>query len=248
MHRRVLIAAYAALLMVPALAGAQQQMMGRVDDPSWLPRVRVTPFVGYLTGIERQEEWYGPDDQAVIQMQIDGGPAVGVNLDSRLFRNWGASGAFSYAKRGRTMFGNAATGEQVVIDGSHLLTARLGPAYYVGEDVSGMALHRLNAAAFAGAVLMVDMPGSEYATAEFVDDGLHFGMAFGINAEMPFASDRFAVQLGIEDNVMWWDESQQTSLAFAYFDRPNARLIQYETVVDVSHTWLLRAGLSFRFR
>jgi len=250
MNRRSLIAAFAALLAFPS--PASPQVMKLMDDPTWMPKIRITPFIGYLTAVDRTEEWAFSNatqqGSVLAEMQLAGGKAVGVNADVSLRGPFGVSAGLAFASRDESVFGVSSAGDVLRVDGNNVFSARLGGGLVLREGEGDLTLRRLNASVFAGGVVMHERPKNNLSTADFVDAATSFGLNFGLSAELPFHEDRLALQLGAEDNVMWWSDNQSEMIAMQYFiEKQNA---PRETAVSIgsSQTWLLRAGLSMRFR
>lgn len=244
MHRCVRAMALTALF-IPAAAAAQLQPL---QEDIAGPQFRITPFVGHLTAFERIEEWRytgGADPSAVsVAHEVAGGTALGVNVDVPINARFGVTAAGAYAARDASILA-LNTGEMFQIDGNNVFLARLGAVLHLREDPSDFVLRRLAASVFAGAAVMHERPRNSLGTADFAANGTHFGANLGVNAEIPFAADRFALQLGIEDNMMWWRDTQVLSIASEYFGSPAA-----ETIVsaDMTHSWLVRAGITMRLR
>lgn len=249
MTRRVLTAAFAVLILAPAPGSGQ--MMPELDATTSRARVRISPFVGYLPGVERSESWLYSNGaertSAEVETELGSAVAAGLNLEYRLSPKFGVTALGAYGSRDETVFTVTETGDAVLVDGSRVFIGRLGGAFYLHEAVDELTVRRLDASVFAGAVVMHDRPRNDVGTQEFLDNGTHFGANVGLNAEIPFGSDRFALQVGIEDNVMFWREGPLARLAWEYFNRPGTSSAQTTASADVSHVWLLRAGLSFRF-
>ena len=72
----------------------------------------------------------------------------------------------------------------------------------------------------------------------------HFGLNFGATGELPFAHDRLAFQLGIEDYLTFWNETQLQRLPDWLRDAPAGNGTAVEA--DATSQWLLRAGFTFR--
>ena len=248
MHRRMLAAVFAAALVLPASAAAQR---GPGDDEVVLIRgMRISPFVGFLTAFSRTEEWAFEegDASAFAQSEVDvaGGTAFGAQFEAPLQGRFGWQAAAGYARRGDTDF-LVDAGDAFRVDGNHVIFLRGGAALHLHEEDSELVLRRLNASLFGGGVVMHERPRNNLGSAEFLENGTHLGLNVGLNAEIPFGAERFAVQLGIEDNMMWWDESQLRSLAYAYFGSPGSTVESTRASADVAHTWLMRVGIQFRF-
>jgi hypothetical protein len=251
MTRRVLIAALAAALVLPASAAAQLfPGAGPAGLDAWGPRYRITPFIANLTSIDRLEEWTFQDDNNFVYMQSDvsigRGTGFGLHLEAPVRGSFGVSAAAGYARRGETLFTVLETGDMRRVDGMNVLFARVGPSYHMLGEQSEIVLRRLAASAFAGAVVMHERPRNRLGTGDLLSNATHFGLNLGVSGELPFAEDRYAVQLGIENNMMFWNESALAALPFEYFGRPGTARSQTTLRTSMSHAWLLRAGLSMR--
>jgi hypothetical protein len=246
MNRRVLLAALAVALVLPGPAAAQVVPMA--DEPFWNARLRVTPFLGYMTSFTRAEEWThtGTTPQfAQIDTEVAGGGVVGLNFDVPVASRVGLTGMAAYASRNETLFRVLETDDIYRIDGSNFLIGRLGAALHLREAVSELVLRRLGASVWAGAVVMHERPRNSLSTGGFLENATHFGANFGFSGELPFANDRMALQIAAEDNLMWWSDSN--ALAYEFFGRPGT---PEETTVstDMTHAWLFRLGVSFRMQ
>jgi hypothetical protein len=241
MTRRVLIAALAASIILPGTAAAQ---LAPGDYPA--PRYRITPFVGYMTSIDRAEEWRFHSDGTTIYQTADvgvgGGETVGVQVETPLIGSFGLSAAAGFASRGRTTFAIQPTGDTRFMDGSNLIFARVGPVYHMPSEQSDFVLRRLGASAFGGIVVMHERGRG---AGDFMGNGTHLGLNLGVQAELPFSRDRFAAQLGIENNMMFWNRTYLARLPYEYTGRPG-QPAQTTVSTSMSHAWLLRAGLSYR--
>jgi hypothetical protein len=245
----MLVAVFAATLVVPAAAAAQYP--SSQDDVVLISGLRVSPFAGYLTRFTREEEWYFQEGAASSFVQADvsvaGGTAFGLQLEGPIGGRFGFAAAAAYGSRGDTDFSIRQTGDAFLIDGNHVFMGRLGVALHLHEDVSELMLRQLNASLFAGGVVMHERPRTRLVTDDALANGTHFGLNLGVNAEAPFANNRFAIQLGVEDNMMWWSKAPLRALASEYFGRPGASDDNTSVTAALSHVWLLRAGLQFRF-
>jgi hypothetical protein len=247
MRWRLIAAGFAATFALPTSALAQP-VPGSGDTGIGL---RVTPFVGYLTGFTRSEEWNysGPGGPVYLQSRarIAGGGAGGLIVEAPLRGNFGVTAAVGYGSRSNTRFDVVQNEDAFMVDGHSVVFGRIGAAYRMPEDVSGFVLRRLGASVHAGVVAMHERPRNQLGPDDALDNATHFGVNLGATGELPFAQDRFALQIGIEDNIMRWDNSSLAGVPYVYLNRPGE---SDETVASasVSHAWLLRIGLSVRVR
>jgi hypothetical protein len=251
MNRRVLAAAFVATLVLPG-AGSSQ-MMTLQDDPTWTPRLRLTPFIGYFTAVQRTDEWFasnGTDTQQMqVAVEVGGGPAVGMAAAMSLAGRWGVSAAAGYGMRDGMIF-EPESGTAFQVDGNNkLFFGRAGVNLWLIERESELTLRRLNASVFAGGVVMHERP-SDAAINDLIGNATHYGVNIGFEGELPFASDRFAIQFGVENNTMWFDETQLGNLAFSFIDDGTGTFTRAQTTAetDLASAWLLRAGISIRLR
>jgi hypothetical protein len=247
MLRRVLAAAVAATFVLPAVAAAQ----ARPTETSIRgPGFRISPFVGYLTGFTRAEEWLyvEAENRAFVQasVRVSGGPAAGVQLDAPLVGRWGLTAAAAYASRGDTDFTVLQTGEAYRVDGHTVLLGRFGLSLHVQEEPTDLVIRRFSASFFAGGTALHEQPRNRLSTGDALTSGTHVGANFGGITEVGLGSGRVALQLGVEDNMMWWREEPLSSLAWAYFGRPGTTRSSTRAHAGVSHTVLVRAGLRLR--
>src|SRR5687768_6885181 len=249
MHRCGFATVLAATLVFPASVAAQA---GPDEEVVLIRGLRVSPFIGFMTAFTRNEEWTFEEGAefmiAESEVDIAGGTAFGVQVEGPLQGRFGLIGAGGYAARGDTEFLAAGPGgsDAFRVDGNHVFFLRGGAALHLNERESELVLRTLNASIFAGGVVMHERPRDRLGS-DFLESGTHLGLNLGLNAEIPFGENRFAVQLGIEDNMMWWDETQLRALAYAYFGSPGTSIENTSASGDVAHTWLMRAGIQFRF-
>jgi hypothetical protein len=248
MHRRVLAAVFAATLVLPGAAAAQFSPLQ--DDARRDHGFRVNPFVGVLTGFTRAERWLYDDGASAGFAQADvrlaNAPIVGLHIETPLYRNLGVTAAAGYASRGETYFTVRQSDERLVTDGAHVIAGRLGVALQLQELVTEMVLRRTTASVHVAGAVMHEVTRNALGVPDASTDGTHFGVNFGATAEVPFAGDRLAVQVGVEDNMMWWRDAPLTNLAWVYFNRPGGTPATTAASATTSHMFLLRAGLRFR--
>jgi hypothetical protein len=251
MQRRVLAAAIA--LLCANTVAANAQLMPLQDDPSWGPRIRVTPFVGYLPSVTREETWIhnsaGTNTFVDTDYRLASGTAIGLNGEIALHGPWSAMAGVMYGSRGSSEFDVISTGEQFQINGSRFLFARAGASLVLREKETELTLRRLSASVFAAPFYMREMPRSQlgFANANVFDPSNHFGLSIGATGELPFAKDRMTLQVGVEDYATLWSEGALRRLPDSFFNDATAGAsTRVET--DVSHQRMIRAGLSYRWR
>lgn len=251
MQRRVLAAAV--LFLCANTAVAHAQLMPLQDDPTWGPRIRVTPFVGFLPSVERPESWVhnsnGTNTFVDVNYTLASGNAVGLTGEVVMKGPWNALVGVMYGSRGTSTFETLNDGAQFAINGSRFLFGRLGASYTLRDHETELTMRRLSATFFAAPFYMREMPRAEvgFASEDVFDTSNHFGLNLGVTGELPFARDRMALQIGVEDYATFFNSGALKRLPAAYFndDTPGATT---KVDTDVAHQWLLRAGLSYRWK
>lgn len=251
MQRRVLAAAIA-LLCANSVA-ARAQLMPLQDDPTWGPRIRVTPYVGYLPAVTRKETWIHNNASGNTfvntQYKLASGNAVGVVGEYGLKGPWSALAGVMFGSRSNSEFDLTSTGEQFQINGSRFLFVRAGGSFALREKESELTLRRLSASVFAAPFFMHEMPRAEvgFAAANVFNGSSHFGLNLGANGEIPFDKDRMTFNFGVEDYATHWSKGALSRLPTSFFN-DNSTGATTTVTTDISHQWLMRAGLSYRWR
>jgi hypothetical protein len=231
---------------------AHAQLLPLQDDPSWGPRLRVTPYVGYMPAITRNETWIHNNGTMNTFLDVDyrlgEGFAAGVNGEVTVHGPWNALVGVMFATRDDNEFFITDSTQTFQINGSRYLFARAGASFRLKERESEMVFRRLSASVYAAPFYMREMPRAQTG---FEDDAVfdasnHFGLSGGIAAELPFARDRLSVQVAVEDFATLWSSDALARLADSFF---NDATVGSATRVDsdISSQWLVRAGLSFRW-
>jgi hypothetical protein len=245
----VLVAAIALICAVPSATNAQ--LMPLQDDPSWGPRLRITPFVGYLPSVTRHERWVHTDGSETTDLRVDynlnSATAIGLNGEVVMRGPWSALAGVMYASRGDSDFALSSGGE-FEINGSRFLFARAGASYALREKETELTMRRLSASVTVAPFYMREMPRSEgVENLEVFDPSNHFGLSVGIAGELPFARDRMSLQLGVEDYATWWSSGALRRLPDSFFSEGASATASTRVDSDVSNVWLIRAGLSYRW-
>lgn len=251
MQRRVLAAAIA--LICVNTAAAHAQTMPLADQPSWGPKFRVTPFAGYLPSVKRHETWIHNSNSTNTfidtEYHLASGNSVGVTGEYSFNSPWSALVGLMYGSRGDSEFDLTSTGEQFSINGSRYLFARAGASLALTEKNTELTLRHLSASVFAAPFYMREMPRSQigFENLAVFDPSHAFGLNLGVNGEYPFAKDKLSLQAGIEDYATWFSSDALSRLPDSFFnDATPGASTRVQT--KVSNMWLLRAGLSYRWR
>jgi hypothetical protein len=253
MQRRVLAAAM--VFLCASSVAASAQLMPLQDDPTWGPRIRVTPYAGYLPAVDRPESWVhnsGPGTQNTfvdVNYHLASGNAFGILGEVTMHGPWNAFAGVMYGSRGESQFDLVDSGEEFQINGSRFIFTRIGASLTLREKQSELTLRRLSASVFAAPFYMREMPRAElgFGGADVFSASNHFGLNLGVSGELPFAQDRMSLQLGVEDYATWFSSDALQRLPDAFFnDNSPGASTRVET--NVAHQWLLRAGLSYRWR
>jgi hypothetical protein len=250
MHWRLIAAMVAAISALPTGTFAQPATGNAAASAG--ARVRITPFIGYLTGFTRTEDWTHESMDGVVFLRSDvaiaGSEAGGLIVEAPLHDGFGVTVAAGYGSRGNTRVDVAQSGDAFIIDGHNVVLGRIAASYRMPEDVSGFVLRRLGASAHVGGTVMHERPRNQLGPDDALQNATHFGANIGITGELPFARDRLALQVGVEDNIMWWNNSALASLPYVYLNRPGESPDQTRVSASAAHTWLVRVGLSLRVR
>jgi hypothetical protein len=246
---RTVIVALAAAALLPAAASAQY---GAVQDgPLWGERIRVTPFAGIAPRVTRNADVRvvvgGLPISGEMESDLGAGPAGGAEVEVQLWKRFSVIGSGLLIARGEAVEMDPATGEYRARAGSDFVVAKLGVAMRLREAVSDLQLRTVTATVFAAPAFIRELPADDALAGESVDATNMLGANFGVNAEIPFAGSRFAVQLGLEDFLVFWNDdvlAERTSAAFARA----GHTVQSTVDAGVSHMPLLRAGVSLRLQ
>ncbi|MEX2283019.1 MAG: hypothetical protein WEE89_11100 [Gemmatimonadota bacterium] len=247
--KRHWLVALAALATVPAIASAQM----RGVDEGWGPKLRATPFLGWSPGFESAGNLAvstggtNPIQGAEYSFDYAPGPITGVNLEARAHGRFSAVGMLAWSSRGRTTSRDD-DGFLFEEPGSDFWIARVGGLMRFRED-SDLQLRRLNAAVFAGPAFLREVPETSiFSSSAFDSARNHWGVSFGAEGELPFANKMFALHAAFEDIVIFWDETSLQQRMDGSIRASFGDLAAAEVDADHSHMFVLRVGLSVRFR
>jgi hypothetical protein len=247
MHRRMFAALFAATFALPGMALAQAPLLPGNEGTSSL---RITPYFGYLVAFTRREEWLHDSDAGVAFLQAEAriakGELGGVTVDVPVGGGFGITAAAGLGSRGDTRVSVMQAEDEFLVDGHDVRFGRVGLSYQLPHQVSDFVQRRLLVTASAAAAAMNERPRSRLGPPDALVEATHYGVSLGLAAELPFAGERLALQIGIEDNILWWDEAALSRLPYVYLYRPGESPDQTRATAGTSHAWLLRAGLTLR--
>ncbi|NJD10598.1 MAG: hypothetical protein FIB01_09250 [Gemmatimonadetes bacterium] len=246
--RRCLQGITALLLWLPAPTRAQT-----VPLPSGAALDRglsITPFIGWATAVTRKESWSYTDGAGAavrdqVEMRLADGLAAGLNIQLPVAGPFSLLVGATYIDRDDADF-SINFGERWIYTGSQSVLARAGLALDLGQATDRMTVRRLRAALFAAPFYMFEKPQAiaNIKDSDLFESARHFGLNIGIIGEVPFARDRVALQLAVDDYLTFWDEGVLQRLPDWLHDAAagNATTVQ----ADATHQWLLHVGISLR--
>lgn len=251
MKRHVLIVV-TALSTLPAAVAAQ---LPRGIDEGWGPLIRLTPFVGWSPGFNASGDLAiapgnapGTIQPATFEFDYASGPASGVNLELRAFDRFSLIGGVAWSSRGHTTFATADPAVFIQEAGSDLYFAKAGGAVRFREIDPDLQLRRLNASVFlAGAYIHERPEVLLFSNSRFTSSRNHFGVNFGAEGELPLANRRFAFHGGLEDFVVFWNESAIEDRLAGSIEADFGSGSVAAADADHSHIWVVRLGFSVRF-
>ena len=238
----------ALLLAVMPVAGSAQE--GSVlAPPSWGPRVRATPFIGFGSGFQSKGKLFGTGGNQIgtreYEFEYGSGPVTGLNVEVRAHSRFSALAGVAWSRRGETLF---TTDDSLVSDvGSDFLTARVAGGIRLRERDEDLQFRSLSALLFAGAAMIREMPEVTLnSPAEWRDAVTHWGLNLGAEAELPLSNDRLGFTAAIEDYIVFWNPDGVRQHLQSY-SQSEFGLTVAETDPGISNMVLIRLGLTFRF-
>lgn len=247
--KRAVWCALVATVLLPGAALAQS-LMPDLDRPLWGPRIRITPFVGQSPAVSRLERWTvtGPGGTTATDFDVElgSGPAAGLSVEVLAVERFAFIGSFAMISRSRTREYSTADAEFYRHEGSTFLLAKGAVAVRLREQISELQVRTLTATAFAGPAFIREIPKDDpFANPILLDPMTHWGVNFGVNAEIPLGWNSLSIQAGAEDFYTWWNKAEfgrRNDAIFAENGFDTTSLVE----ADPSHMWIFRAGLSFR--
>jgi hypothetical protein len=139
-----------------------------------------------------------------VEMRLAGGVAGGAVLQFPVLGPFSLLGGVAWVDRDDAEF--SIGGERWVFTGSGNVLVKVGLGLELRDPGDDMAIRRLAAGVFVAPFYAVELP-KKIATiqdSDLFDAASHIGVNFGVTGELPFARDRFALQLGLEDYLTFW--------------------------------------------
>jgi hypothetical protein len=242
--KRHFVGALAALAMLPQLATAQ-------SGDVWGPHIRFTPFVALSPGFKQVGEAFLFNDGSLevhdYEVNFASGFGMGVATQLRFWNRFSLIGSATYSTRGDGEIIDFTDNTRYEIDGSDFYTVKAGLSLSMREVESDLQMRRLNATVYVAPALVHERPKTEMFTPEqSAQVKTYPALNFGAEAEMPFANNKMAFVLGLEDYMIFWDQQAAGDRVEGYmqWQYPNATA---EVEASRSQMWVLRAGLAFRF-
>jgi hypothetical protein len=247
--KRAVFAVLAFQVLIPSAISAQGLS---TSEPVWGPRIRLTPFVGQAPTVSRNERWavVNGDEVSIGDFDVDlgSGPAIGASLEFQVADRFALIGSGLFINRGQTREFSFIDSEFFVSEGSNFLVGKLAAALRLREAASEMQLRQLTATVFAGPAIVHEMPKDDAAVnTVLLESVTHWGLNFGLDAEIPMGQGPLALQLGFDDFYTFWNTGEiaaRNDRAFAGLGLTTESALE----ADASHMILIRAGISFRFR
>lgn len=245
---RPVLAAAAATMFIPLAVSAQ--LMPLQDELPWGARLRITPYVGLAPAVTRVEHYLvdvgGTLTEGRYDVDFGSGQAAGADIEVRVYDRFSLLAGGTYIRRGETIEFAEATGTFSQREGTDFLMAKAGLAVRLTEGVSEMQLRQLSASVYVAPTYIREMPRADVRQDPLLlEDITTWGVSIGLDAEIPLGSERLAAQVGIEDVVTFWNEDELARRNDALFAQGG---VTSNTTVkaDLTHQWLIRAGLTFR--
>jgi hypothetical protein len=244
--KRHLVAALAALVILPQMAAAQS------GEGLWGPHIRITPFLALSPGFNQTGEAFlganGGLEVHDYEVRFASGYGVGVGTQLRFWNRFSLVGSAMYASRGDGEMIDFTDDTRYEIDGSDYYTVKAGLSLSMREFESDLQLRRLNATVYVAPALVHERPKTEMFTpAQSAQAKTYPAVNFGAEAEMPFANNKMAFTLGLEDYMIFWDQQAAGDRVEGYMQWQYGPTATVDVETSRSQMWVMRAGLSFRF-
>ena len=243
--KRHLVVAFATLLVLPHPAAAQ------ASDAGWGPSLRITPFVGISPNFTQT------GDAAVLttngislheyEYRFASGFGVGLSAEYRLWNRFVVIGSGRWSTRGDAELTDFDDQLIYQTEGTNLFMAKAALGVRLRDSDSDLQLRRLNATVFAGPAIIHDRPKSDAFTSPGAGVAkTHLALNLGAEAELPFSNNKMGFVIGLEDNMIFWDNDDIQARVQGPIQSQNPGS-QIAVEANNSHLWVLRLGLAWRF-
>jgi hypothetical protein len=246
------LAALAAGLMLPTVAAAQVRRTP--VETNWNAKFRITPYVGFSPGFKSKgtRAIYTGGAQPQLyseyyEFDYAAGPVTGLSAEFQVAPRYSIVASAAWNNRNHTTV-HEGDGDLRLDNGSQFWFAKLGASLRMLEVEPDMQMRRINAAVFAGAALIREIPETSiFSTSAFTSGANHYGANVGAEAELPFANRKLAFQAALEDYLVFWSKDA------LYLRYENETMNAYgpeaisEISADRSNFLVMRVGLAFRF-
>ena len=243
----------AGLLTLPVLAEAQSRPVYSPEPhPQQLPHSRfsVTPFVGaripYNTGT-----FYVTGDnghQLLIEEEREGSPAVGLNADVHLRGPFAFTAGFAYSGGVQDIFtygipGDSVAEGQILTDAPEMWFVKAGFIARLPDPVRDD--RRFHPSAFvtvAPAMVFVGESALRESTR-------HLALNLGADATARIGRSGFALQLGLEDYITFWnadDFGERDAALFGADPRFEGEPVTVDYDYRTANILMVRLGVSYR--
>ena len=234
---------YGALL--PCAARAQ-------TERNWGAIFRVTPSLGYSPKFRQQGDVEIVTSSGAAlhayELEFATGIPVGLNLEMRFWNRFAVVAGGTWSARGEGTISDLDDDITYRAAGSDFLMAKLGLAVRLREDVPDIQYRQLNGSLFVAPAIIRDS-GKDvpFAPVAVTTTAQHFGVNFGVDAELPLASRHIAFTAGIEDWLIFWNSDDYLPRVAAYLEQKPAPQTVSGIDAGKSHMLVVRAGLTFSF-
>lgn len=245
------------LLALPAALAAQDRpLLSNEPAPERLPehRFALTPFIGVRVPSGGGDLVVLTESGNQFRFENDrgGSPVIGLNADVRVAGPWsvvlGAAYSGSEQDEYAVLAEGATTAERFEIDGPAMWFAKAGVQVRLPDPMPDN--RRFHPSAFvtvAPAMVWLDYGDSDVAA--LGGTSRHFGLNLGADATARFGrSESWAFTLGIEDYLTFWreDEVRPREEAIAQIFTGEPVVVDFDS--SSSNIFVLRFGVSYRFR
>ena len=221
------------------------------DERNWGPVLRVTPSVAYGLTFRQagNAEIVAANHFLVHAYHLDYAASVplGLTVDVRFWDRFSIVAGGAWSVRGSAQITDLDDNITRPAGGSDLLLAKLGLGVRLSEEESEMRLYQLSGSFFvAPAIIRETGKDAAYVRTSTTSNTQHFGLNLGTEGELPLSNRHFALTIGVEDWIIFWNDEKYRKRIASYLETPSRGSV---TAIDAgtSHLLLIRTGITFRF-